>query len=271
MSKNSLQLDSLTAGYTAHGVNSIITADFSTTVNAGTFVCVLGINGAGKSTLLRTIAGLQQPLGGHVIHNGTDIGKFSPRMLARTMGAVLTDRQVFATHITTSELVSMGRMPYTGLLGTLSDNDRNIVNEAMQTLGISDLAHRRVGTLSDGERQKTMIAKTLAQQTPVILLDEPTAFLDFPSETGAFRFLRRLAHEEKKLVIAVTHTLAAALQTADILWLLARGETPVVGTPHDLARNGRLSMFFDDTGVIFDTETLSYYIESDDKNDSMYR
>ena len=271
MSYESLQLESLSAGY-ASGVRAgTVVRDFTATVSRGTFVCVLGCNGAGKSTLLRTVAGLQRPTGGRVLAGGRDIASLLPNEIARTVGVVLTDRRAFATQLTAGELAALGRIPHTGFFGGLSEDDRRIVAQAMKAAGIEGFEKRRLVEMSDGERQKAMIARTLAQQTPVILLDEPTAFLDFPSETGTFRFMRRLAHEEGKTVIAATHNIAAALQTADCLWLLQRGETPVVGTPRELAAGGRLDMFFESAGVVFDRGKLSFHIEPYDNNDSMYR
>lgn len=258
-----LQLESLSAGYAAGGRACPVVDGFTASASAGTFTCVLGTNGAGKSTLLRTMAGLQPPLAGTVLYGGRNIGSLSPRQLARTAGIVLTDRQVFSTQLKARELVLLGRSPYTGFFGVTSRHDSDIADKAMKIAGAEGFAGRPVNTLSDGERQKVMIAKVLAQQTPVILLDEPTAFLDFPSETEMFRLMRRLAHEEGKTVVAATHNIAAALQTADRLWVLHKGETPVAGTPQDLAAAGKLDMFFESAGVTFDRKRLSFQIEPD--------
>ena len=191
----------------------------------GMLTCLIGANGAGKSTLLRTIAGFQLPLEGTVLLGGDDVRALSPRQRAERMAVVLTDRpDVMCT--TVWEMVATGRAPFTGFWGRLSGKDRNIVTRSLRLVGIEWMADRTVASLSDGERQKVMIAKALAQQTPVILLDEPTAFLDYPSRVEVMQLLLNIAHEEHKTVLLSTHDLDLALHTADRLWLFEkkRGE-----------------------------------------------
>lgn len=191
----------------------------------GMLTCLIGANGAGKSTLLRTIAGFQLPLEGTVLLGGDDVRALSPRQRAERMAVVLTDRpDVMCT--TVWEMVATGRAPFTGFWGRLSGKDRNIVTRSLRLVGIEWMADRTVASLSDGERQKVMIAKALAQQTPVVLLDEPTAFLDYPSRVEVMQLLLNIAHEEHKTVLLSTHDLDLALQTADRLWLFEkeRGE-----------------------------------------------
>ena len=191
----------------------------------GMLTCLIGANGAGKSTLLRTIAGFQLPLEGTVLLGGDDVRALSPRQRAERMAVVLTDRpDVMCT--TVWEMVATGRAPFTGFWGHLSSKDRNIVTRSLRLVGIEWMADRTVASLSDGERQKVMIAKALAQQTPVILLDEPTAFLDYPSRVEVMQLLLNIAHEEHKTVLLSTHDLDLALHTADRLWLFEkkRGE-----------------------------------------------
>lgn len=191
----------------------------------GMLTCLIGANGAGKSTLLRTIAGFQLPLEGTVLLGGDDVRALSPRQRAERMAVVLTDRpDVMCT--TVWEMVATGRAPFTGFWGRLSGKDRNIVTRSLRLVGIEWMADRTVASLSDGERQKVMIAKALAQQTPIILLDEPTAFLDYPSRVEAMQLLLNIAHEEHKTVLLSTHDLDLALQTADRIWLFEkeRGE-----------------------------------------------
>lgn len=187
----------------------------------GMLTCLIGANGAGKSTLLRTIAGFQLPLEGTVLLGGDDVRALSPRQRAERMAVVLTDRpDVMCT--TVWEMVATGRAPFTGFWGRLSSKDRNIVTRSLRLVGIEWMADRTVASLSDGERQKVMIAKALAQQTPVILLDEPTAFLDYPSRVEVMQLLLNIAHEEHKTVLLSTHDLDLALQTADRIWLFER-------------------------------------------------
>lgn len=202
----------LTVGYRGHRV----VEDISLSLPCGRLVCLLGPNGAGKSTLLRTLCGFQPPIAGTVTISGNDITTMSAAEVARLVSVVLTDRPLTPS-LTAREMVGMGRAPYTGFWGRLSDDDRRLVSEAMQTVGIVPLATRRMGRLSDGERQKVMIAKALAQHTPVIVLDEPTAFLDYPSKVAVMKTLARLAHDEGKTILMSTHDLELAAQLGDEL------------------------------------------------------
>lgn len=202
----------LTVGYRGHRV----VEDISLSLPCGRLVCLLGPNGAGKSTLLRTLCGFQPPIAGTVTISGSDITTMSAAEVARLVSVVLTDRPLTPS-LTAAEMVGMGRAPYTGFWGRLSDDDRRLVSEAMQTVGIAPLATRRMGRLSDGERQKVMIAKALAQHTPVIVLDEPTAFLDYPSKVAIMKTLARLAHDEGKTILMSTHDLELAAQLGDEL------------------------------------------------------
>ena len=232
----------------------------------GMLTCLIGANGAGKSTLLRTIAGFQLPLEGTVLLGGDDVRALSPRQRAERMAVVLTDRpDVMCT--TVWEMVATGRAPFTGFWGRLSGKDRDIVTRSLRLVGIEWMADRTVASLSDGERQKVMIAKALAQQTPIILLDEPTAFLDYPSRVEVMQLLLNITHEEHKTVLLSTHDLDLALHTADRIWLFEkkRGEKKeeeegkeeeeekktngnemskiISGTPQELVSNGSISRF----------------------------
>lgn len=202
----------LTVGYRDHRV----VEDISLSLPCGRLVCLLGPNGAGKSTLLRTLCGFQPPIAGTVTISGSDITTMSAAEVARLVSVVLTDRPLTPS-LTAAEMVGMGRAPYTGFWGRLSDDDRRLVSEAMTTVGVDSLATRRMGRLSDGERQKVMIAKALAQHTPVIVLDEPTAFLDYPSKVAVMKTLARLAHDEGKTILMSTHDLELAAQLGDEL------------------------------------------------------
>ena len=202
----------LTVGYRGHRV----VEDISLSLPCGRLVCLLGPNGAGKSTLLRTLCGFQPPIAGTVTISGSDITTMSAAEVARLVSVVLTDRPLTPS-LTAAEMVGMGRAPYTGFWDRLSDDDRRLVSEAMQTVGIAPLATRRMGQLSDGELQKVMIAKALAQHTPVIVLDEPTAFLDYPSKVAVMKTLARLAHDEGKTILMSTHDLELAAQLGDEL------------------------------------------------------
>ena len=209
----------------------VIVEDISATFHPGELTCLLGRNGTGKSTLLRTLAGFQPYLSGEITIGDRFIGDFERKELAKTVGIVLTT-QTDLQDISVEELVALGRSPYTGFFGNLSADDRKMVKKAISLVGISELKDRRLKSLSDGERQKAMIAKTLAQETPVILLDEPTAFLDFQSRVELFRLLNTLAHDEKKIILMTTHDVHCALRFCEKVWLLRE----------DSAKKARLSM-----------------------------
>lgn len=232
----------ITIGYPS----KVVATDIDVSLQPGMFTCLLGPNGAGKSTLLRTIAGLQPALSGSLNYRREDIS------------IVLTHHEDLQ-HMTVRELVAMGRAPHTGFWGILSKDDNIIVDRAMEETGVAMFADRMVMTLSDGERQKVMIAKALAQQTPIILLDEPTAFLDFPSKIATMMMLRRLCRTQNKAVLISTHDVGLALDMADILWLFRDGEMQT-GTIADLAQHDIISNFFDNDNIKFDKETFSITI-----------
>ena len=208
-----IRLSHLSVGYSPSlpvisGINAV--------VRSGQLTCLTGENGIGKSTLLKTLTGFLQKLGGELLLDGREVGTFSQRELARQVSIVLTQKPDIQ-NLTVEEVAGLGRSPYTGFFGRLHDADRTVIAEALASVGIEPLRHRMIQTLSDGERQKVMIAKALAQQTPVILLDEPTAFLDFPSKAETFRLLQRMAHDRDKLILLSTHDLGLAVRFADCL------------------------------------------------------
>lgn len=199
-------LKGLSIGYKHSApVVSAIDAELS----IGTFCCLLGRNGSGKSTLLRTIARLQPPLSGQVI-------------CPEHVGIVLTQVPELQ-HTTVRQMIAFGRLGTTDWLGRLRQEDYDAADEAIRTVGILPLAHRLLGTLSDGEKQKTMIARAIAQASPLLLLDEPSAFLDYPSRHELMQVLQRLAHEQGKTILLSTHDVELALTHADHLWLLKEG------------------------------------------------
>lgn len=217
----------------------------------GEVTCLLGLNGAGKSTLLRTLTGFQPALGGTIELLGKEFSSFSQRELSLTVGVVLTEK-TNAGGITVYELVSLGRHPHTGFFGELKEEDHRVVEESIKAVGIAHKALNYVSELSDGERQKVMIAKALAQQCPIIILDEPTAFLDVTSRIETMVLLQKLAHEQNKTILLSTHDLDLAIQMADSLWLQRKGSPLYCGAPEDLILGGKLSTFFNRNNITFD-------------------
>jgi len=251
----------LVTGYVSKRGQTVITRGIDASLHGGELTCLLGPNGAGKSTLLRTLSAFLPPLGGEIMIEGKRLGEYSASGLARVIGVVLTERMNL-DNMTVHELVSMGRSPYTGFWGRLSLADKRVVDHALTLVGIRELGRRMVHTLSDGERQKVMIAKALAQETPIIFLDEPTAFLDYPSKVEIMQLLQRLAREEGKTVFLSTHDLELALQIADKVWLIDRAHGVEIGVPEDLALSGALSRYFEREGVTFDMGTGLFRIDS---------
>lgn len=253
-------LRDLATGYRNTHRTVTVGKDINASLHAGRLTCLLGPNGAGKSTLLRTLAGFQPPLAGEVELCGRPLADYTPRQLSKKVSVVLTDRVALA-NMTVEELVALGRSPYTGFWGHLSAADKSVVNDAIAMMGIEHLRSRLNFTLSDGERQKMMIAKAIAQQTPVVFLDEPTAFLDYPSKVEIMLLLRRLACEKGLTVFLSTHDLDLALQTADELWLVTKVQPLVSGAPEDLSLDGSLARCFDRCGVSFDVHTGLFNID----------
>ncbi len=254
------ELHNLSTGYYGRRKTHVVAHAISARLEEGCLTCLLGPNGAGKSTLLRTLANFQPALEGRLLLDGKRLESYSSKEIAQRIGVVLTERPNVGD-MTVEELVAMGRSPYTGFWGGLQAEDRAAVDEAIGLADIESLRRRRVQSLSDGERQKTMIAKVLAQQTPIVFLDEPTAFLDFPSKAEMLILLRRLAHEMQKTIFLSTHDIEMALQTADLLWLLDMGSLEI-GTPQALAEDGALSRFFSGPEIRFDASNLRFHIHT---------
>ena len=260
MDGETIQLRNLGIGYpTKHGVRTVAEG-IDGTIRSGELTCLLGANGVGKSTLLRTLSAFQPKIKGNVFIEGREISDYSDKKLSKLIGVVLTEKPD-VRNMRVRELVSLGRSPYTGFWGTYSKEDLRIVDEAISLVGIDSLSGRMVHTLSDGERQKVMIAKALAQQTPVIYLDEPTAFLDYPSKVEVLQLLRRISKEAEKTIFLSTHDVELALQLADTVWLMTREGGMTIGTPLQLAQQGALGRFIEREGITFDPETLTIRVK----------
>lgn len=279
MNNETIQLRDLSIGYqTKHSVKTVA-AGINGAIRSGELTCLLGANGVGKSTLLRTLAAFQPQISGEILISRNEEGgarkeitSFTDKELSKVIGVVLTEKPD-VRNMSVRELVSLGRSPYTGFWGTYTDEDLRIVDEAIEMVGITDLTRRPVHTLSDGERQKVMIAKALAQQTPVIFLDEPTAFLDYPSKVEVLQLLRRISREAEKTIFLSTHDVELALQLADTIWLMRKeegdvtkfgegGRSPVtIGSPEELAASGDLGHFIERQNIVFDKETLTIRVK----------
>ncbi|PWL30993.1 ABC transporter ATP-binding protein [uncultured Roseivirga sp.] len=244
MSDKILHTANLSVGYKDRTVLSSLNLN----LNKG-LTCLLGPNGSGKSTLIRTLAGIQKPLLGMVTLQGKSLREVSPKTLAKQLSLVLTDR-VTPGNLTVYGLVSLGRFPYTTWMGSLTGEDKDVIQWALEITGTMQFANRHIGELSDGEKQKVMIARALAQQTDLIILDEPTAHLDSPNRIEIFHLLRELVSSGHRAILISTHDIDTAIANADKLWLVAN-QSISQGAPEDLVLDGRLEKAFTKEGLSF--------------------
>jgi|WetSurSiteA1Bulk_404760.scaffolds.fasta_scaffold00327_4 iron complex transport system ATP-binding protein len=265
-SKQRVKLVDLRIGYrTAMGKERVVFGPINVELSKAEMVGIIGRNGIGKSTLLRTIAGLQPRLDGKILLDDTDNTKIPVKEMAKLISFVSTEA-VITEHLTVSELIAIGRFPYTGWFGKLSQPDLKIVHEASELTGVSHLMQKPVHELSDGERQRVMIARALAQDTPVIILDEPTAFLDLPARYEILRILNDLSMVQQKTILFTTHDLAIAMDAADKLWIMADGNL-YQGAPEDLLINKVFHKLFLNSPAEFDSKTFSFRFRRACKNE----
>lgn len=223
-----IEAKDLTIGYRHGKRGEVVHSHLNFALCRGELTCLLGSNGAGKSTLLRTLAAVQPPLSGDITLLGKPLASYSPKERSREIGIVLTDKTQ-AGGLSVRELVALGRQPHTGFFGHLGKEDHEIIDHALEAVGMAEKASKYTAELSDGERQKVMIAKALVQECPLILLDEPTAFLDVVSRIEIMTLLHRLASEEQCAILMSTHDIEQALVLGDKLWLLKKGKDWNVG------------------------------------------
>lgn len=242
-----LQTASLRVGYGGQAVLGPLTLG----LQAGEFACLLGANGAGKSTLLRALCGMQQPLSGTIFVQGQALGALSAHQRARIIATVLTER-LDDVHMTGRELASLGRYPHLDWLGRLDEDDHAIVAQAMKDADAGYLSDKRLDAMSDGERQKVLFARALAQQPQLLILDEATAFLDLPRRVQVMHWLKQLAREKNIAVLLSTHDLELALRYADSFWMIDANRSVHTGAPEDLVLAGHLQATFKREGLTFD-------------------
>lgn len=256
--KSLLHTDELVIGYHS-GKN--VAGPLSLDLYPGQLICLLGPNGCGKSTLLRTISGLQDPLSGLIEMEGLNLLKLKPAQVAKKLSLVLTDN-LRAGNLDVYSLVSLGRYPHSGWLGILNEQDKEVIEKAMQSTETTGFRDRKIDSLSDGECQKVMLARAMAQDTPIIMLDEPTAHLDLPSRIQLMRLLHQLARETNKAILLSTHELDLALQVADRIWLMGSNGELVAGLPEELVLDGSFQQAFDKEGIAFDAATGNFLIQN---------
>ena len=250
----------LSIGYRLEKGLKVLGKNFNLNLHKGSFVALLGPNGSGKSTLIKTLSGLLQTLEGEVLIDGINLKKINKSQRARKISVVLTD-PIYTQGLSVFDVVSLGRFPYTNWLGKLTDKDEAIIQESLELVDMHLFKHRKLLTLSDGEKQRVMIAKALAQQSEIVILDEPTAHLDLINRVEIMKLLQKLAHEQERAILISTHELDLAMQSADVLWLMREDKQISVGAPEDLILNNSMQEVFAKSSVDFDHLTGMFKIK----------
>ncbi|MBP4138838.1 ABC transporter ATP-binding protein [Flavobacterium geliluteum] len=256
--KNILTTSNLTIGYKSKNNTVTIAENLNLNFASGKLISLIGANGIGKSTLLRTITGIQKPLAGHVFLKDKTITAYSPLDLAQNLSLVLTEK-LPSSNLSVFELVALGRQPYTNWIGTLTSTDIQKVQEALELTQISHLAKKKHYEISDGQLQKVLIARALAQDTPLIILDEPTTHLDLLHKVSLFKLLKKLTHETNKCILFSTHDIDLAIQLSDEM-IIMTPNLVVQDEPCNLISQGNFATLFKDEHIAFDAEKGKFVI-----------
>jgi iron complex transport system ATP-binding protein len=260
-----LTIDALRIGYNPGRDESVLLPALTAGARRGELIAVIGRNGIGKSTLLRTLAGLQPSLGGDIIYDGKSIRDFSKRDLAGIVGYISTEI-VRVSNMRVYDLVALGRYPYTNWFGRIDETDHGTITDAIEKTGMLGLSQRFITELSDGERQKAMIARILAQDTAIMVMDEPTAFLDIGSKFEILHLMHVLSQKNGKTIIFSTHDFNAAMSQADKIWLIM-DDMLLEGAPEDLMLSGAFDNLFDSSAIQFNSENGTYSFKSESRGE----
>jgi iron complex transport system ATP-binding protein len=253
-----LQTQNLSIGYTSKGTIKTVAQEVAIHLQQGKLIGLVGANGIGKSTLLRTITGIQKPLSGTVLLNEKPIESFEPLALAQQISVVLTEK-LPPSNLTVCELIALGRQPYTNWLGKLTDDDKNKIEKAIELTEINHLIHQKHYEISDGQLQKVLIARALAQDTPLIVLDEPTTHLDLLHKVSLFKLLKKLTAETQKCILFSTHDIDLAIQLSDEM-IVMDGKTVIQDQPCNLISKGVFSSLFQNEHIQFDASKGKFII-----------
>lgn len=253
-----LKTSNLNIGYKSKNAVVTIAENLNLNLSSGKLISLIGANGIGKSTLLRTITGIQHPLSGNVYLNDKNISTYKPLDLAQNLSLVLTEK-LPPSNLSVFDLVALGRQPYTNWVGTLTQTDIEKVQEAMQLTQIEHLSHKKHYEISDGQLQKVLIARALAQDTPLIILDEPTTHLDLLHKVSLFKLLKKLTQETQKCILFSTHDIDLAIQLSDEM-IVMTPENVVQDEPCNLISNGSFAALFKDEHIIFDAEKGKFIV-----------
>lgn len=256
--KTILLAQGISIGYTTKKGMGSIAHDINLNLAEGKLIALIGANGIGKSTLLRTLTGIQKPLSGEIELNGKGLASYSAEALAQQLSIVLTE-SLPPSNLTIFELVALGRQPYTNWLGSLSSEDLEKVNKAIELTQTEHLIHKKHYEVSDGQLQKALIARALAQDTPLIVLDEPTTHLDLLHKVSLLKLLKKLSAETGKCIFYSTHDLDLALKLSDEIVVMANGTT-TQGTPQELINRKAFDSIFNDSSIAFDPEKGGFTI-----------
>ncbi|MFV8838687.1 ABC transporter ATP-binding protein [Salinimicrobium soli] len=255
-----IRTEDLEIGYRKKQHETLIASGINIEVKEGELLAVIGVNGVGKSTFLRTLSGVQPQLSGKIFINSIDRNNIPSEKLAELISLVLTE-QPLSKNLSVAELVALGRQPYTNWIGTLTPEDRKKVKQALELVNIQELQHKKCYELSDGQLQKTLIARALAQDTPIMILDEPTSHLDMYHKAQVLKLLKQLSQQTKKAIVFATHEINLALQLCDKLVLMKKGQL-VQGSPQELIQKGAFDDIFPSDLIVFDSATQSFRIKS---------
>ncbi|WP_428229718.1 ABC transporter ATP-binding protein [Flavobacterium sp.] len=256
--KTILKTLNLTIGYKSKKETVVIAEHLNLNLNSGKLISLIGANGIGKSTLLRTITGIQEPLSGTVFLNDENINTYKTLDLAQNLSLVLTEK-LPPSNLSVFELVALGRQPYTNWIGTLTSTDIDKVQQALELTQIGHLAQKKHYEISDGQLQKVLIARALAQDTPLIILDEPTTHLDLLHKVSLFKLLKKLTQETQKCILFSTHDIDLAIQLSDEM-IIMTPELIVQDEPCNLISNGSFATLFKDEHIVFDAEKGKFVI-----------
>ena len=253
-----LQASKISIGYSHKKENTVVSSNIDLSLEKGKLIALVGANGIGKSTLLRTITGIQKTISGTVLLNGKNIHELNPLTLAQNLSVVLTEK-LPPSNLTVFELIALGRQPYTNWIGKLTNVDIEKVHEAMEWTQISHLATKKHYEISDGQLQKVLVARALAQDTPLIILDEPTTHLDLLHKVALFKLLKKLTQETQKCILFSTHDIDMAIQLSDEM-IIMTPEAVIQDQPCNLIMKGSFNTLFKDEHIVFDAEKGKFMI-----------
>ena len=254
-----LTTSNLSVGYSSKKEIKTIATHINLKLKKGELIALIGANGIGKSTLLRTLIGIQPPLSGNIILNGININEYDSISFAQNLSIVLTEK-LPPSNLTVFEIIALGRQPYTNWLGNLSDNDISKINEAMELTQITSLAEKKHYEISDGQLQKVLVARALAQDTPLIILDEPTTHLDLLHKVSLFKLLKKLAKETNKCILFSTHDIDMAIQISDEM-IIMTDENVVQDQPCNFISKGNFETLFKNEHIAFDSEKGKFIVQ----------